>query len=247
MKAINTITASLLLALGSAIPAMAEDAPPPPFSGTAELGATIVSGNTETTNIKGKVDATHLIGDLKNQYLLDILYAEDTGERSGERYYALYQGDYPATGKQYMFGMVDGEIDKFTDYEYIVSAALGYGRRIIEQDTMTLLAEAGPGYSYKKYDDDLRPDEDDESDFIARVKVDFWWQFSESAEFGQLITSNIALGDGSTITRSETYVSAALVGSLAMKLSYSVKHDSDPGPDNKSTDTTLAATLLYKF
>ncbi|MBY6186506.1 DUF481 domain-containing protein [Marinobacter hydrocarbonoclasticus] len=246
MSSINTISAGVLLALGAAMPALADDTPPP-FSGSAELGATIVSGNTETTNIKGKVDATHVIGDLKNQYLLDILYAEDSGERSGERYYGLYQGDYPSTGKQYFFGMVDGEIDKFTDYEYVVSAALGYGRRIIEQDTMTLIAEAGPGYSYKKFDDDKRPDEDDESDFIGRVKVDFWWQFSESAEFGQLITSNIAFGEGSTITRSETYVSAALVGSLAMKLSYSVKHDTDPGPGNKSTDTTLAATLLYKF
>ncbi|GAA4878354.1 DUF481 domain-containing protein [Ferrimonas pelagia] len=216
------------------------------LEGAAELGATIVTGNTETTSIKAKIDSTHEVGEFTNQYLLEALYAEDTDTRSAERYYALAQTNYPKAGRHYFFGMGSGEIDKFSGYDYVLTVAAGYGYRFIQQTDMTLVGEIGPGYSYKKVDQDENPGADNESDVIARAKIEYWWQFSPNAEFKQLFTSDIAFG-GATISRSETSVSASLVGNLAMKLGYNVKHNSDPVDGKQSTDTELAATLLYKF
>ncbi|SHH78738.1 DUF481 domain-containing protein [Ferrimonas marina] len=218
----------------------------PPFSGGIELGAFMATGNTETTHIKGKIDTQHLIGNWQNQYLFETLYSEDGDERSAERYYGLVQGNYPGAGKHYFFGMASGEVDKFSGYDYIATGAVGYGQRIIDQDNMTLVSEIGPGYSYKKIDLNEDPDGEDESSWITRVKLEYWWQFSSTAEFRQLLASDIAF-DGANISRSETSVSAALIGNLAMKLSYNVKYNSDPVGDLKSTDTELGATLLYSF
>ncbi|GAA5194132.1 DUF481 domain-containing protein [Ferrimonas gelatinilytica] len=216
------------------------------FEGAAELGATIVSGNTETTSIKGKVDSKHTIGEWSNQYLAETLYAEDGDTRSAERYYLLGQTNYPSTGRHYFFAMASGEIDKFSGYDYVATAALGYGHRFIEQETMTLVAEAGPGYSYKAVDQDDNPGGQNENDVIIRAKAEFWWRFSENAEFKQLLTTEYAF-DGATISRSETSVSANLVGNLAMKVGYNIRHNSDPQVGKESTDTELLATLLYKF
>ncbi len=238
MKKLSTAVAvSLAVIAGPALAA---------FEGAAELGATIVSGNTETTSIKGKIDSKHRIGDWTNQYLAETLYAKDGDVRSAERYYLLGQTNYPSTGRHYFFAMASGEIDNFSGYDHILTAALGYGHRFIEQETMTLLAEVGPGYSYKAVDKDENPAGEDENDTIIRGKAEFWWRFSESAEFKQLLTTEYAF-EGATISRSETSVSANLVGNLAMKVGYNVKHNSDPVDGKKSTDTELLATLLYKF
>ncbi|QIZ77461.1 DUF481 domain-containing protein [Ferrimonas lipolytica] len=216
------------------------------YSAEAELGATMTSGNTESTSILAKYNSEHKLGDWTNHYKLEALYSEDDDERSAERYRGEVQTDYPASGKHYFFAVLNAETDKFSGYEYVVTGAAGYGNRFIEEEDMTLLFEVGPGYSYKKIDEDLVVDKDNESDVIVRAKTEFWWKFSDNAEFKQTLGSDIAF-DGATISFSESSLVANLVGELAMKLSYNIKHNSDPGGDTDSTDTILAATLLYKF
>ena len=45
------------------------------WSAAAELGGTMTTGNTETSTIKAKIDATHTIIDWKNDYYADVLYS----------------------------------------------------------------------------------------------------------------------------------------------------------------------------
>ncbi|WP_051202215.1 DUF481 domain-containing protein [Ferrimonas senticii] len=235
MKRILPITLALLPTL-----ALAEN------SAEAELGATITSGNTESTSILAKFNGKHIRGDWTNSYKLEALYSEDDNERSAEKYFAEAKTDYPATGRHYFFALVNGEIDKFSGYDYVVNGVAGYGNRLIDTEVRKLSFEIGPGYAYKKVDTDITPDGEDENDLILHVKGEYLWQFSDNAEFKQVLGSDIAF-DGATISFSETAVVANLVDSLAMKVSYNVKHNSDPVGDTKSTDTILAATLLYKF
>lgn len=44
-----------------------------------------------------------------------------------------------------MFGLVSYENDRFAGFNYRMSETLGYGYRVISQDTLTLDLEAGPG------------------------------------------------------------------------------------------------------
>ena len=55
------------------------------FAGEAELGATLTTGNTETSSFKGRLNLKHELGDWENQYLLEGLYKEDTGSVTAKR------------------------------------------------------------------------------------------------------------------------------------------------------------------
>ncbi len=229
-----------LLALGTAANTQAA------LSTSAELGATLTSGNTESTNVLAKIHTNQTMGDWQNSYKLQALYAEDSGVRSAERYFAEWQIDYPATGRHYFFGVLNGQIDKFSGYDYIANVALGAGYKLIDTPTQRFKVEGGPGYSYKKLDKAISPDGGSEANAIVRVKAEYWWQFSKNAEFKQIVGSDIGI-DGPIISYSETALTANLIGELALKLSYTLEHNSEPVSGTKSTDTVLAATVLYQF
>ncbi|TKB53022.1 DUF481 domain-containing protein [Ferrimonas aestuarii] len=216
-------------------------------SGNAELGFSNTSGNSEVTTVKGKVEYKHWINKFENRYLLEALYVEDEDEVSSERYYGEAQTNYRFNDKSYMFGFISDDIDKFSGYKYVATAAAGYGHRLYHEPKMYFDIEAGPGYSYKRVDRSQAPDNGNESAIIARVNAEYWWEFSENAEFKQTISSDISLSGYATISRSETAVIANLIGSLAMKFAIKLKHTTSPVDDKEKLDTETSMTLLYKF
>ena len=54
------------------------------FAGEAELGATLTTGNTETSSVKGRLNMLQELGNWENQYLFEGLYKEDTGDVTAE-------------------------------------------------------------------------------------------------------------------------------------------------------------------
>lgn len=225
--------------------AVAEDATAP--AGNAELGFSNTTGNSEVTTVKGKVEYKHWLSDFENRYLLEALYVEDDQQVSKERYYGEAQSNYRFSEHSYLFGFASNDIDKFSGYRYVATAAAGYGRRLYQGNKIYLDGEIGPGYSYKRVDPAQAPDAGNESSIIARANLDFWWAFSDNAEFRQKLASDISLSGNATITKAESSVTASLVGSLAMKFAFAVKHTTKPVDDKDSLDTETSMTLLYKF
>ena len=78
-----------------------------------------------------------------------------------------------------------------------------------------------------------------------RLALDYVWDINENAQFKQLLSTEI--GGDTTISRSESSVSANIAGDLAMKFSISVKNNSDVPLGTEKTDTESAVTLVYKF
>ncbi|GMA80914.1 hypothetical protein GCM10025855_04470 [Shewanella glacialipiscicola] len=102
------------------------------FAGEAELGATLTTGNTETSSFKGRLNLKHELGDWENQYLLEGLYKEDSETVTAKRYFVGAQGNYKMTDRSYLFANANYEVDPFTGYEYTVSGATGYGHRLYD-------------------------------------------------------------------------------------------------------------------
>ena len=72
----------------------------------------------------------------------------------------------------------------------------------------------------------------------------FTYGISDTSKFAQLFVAD--LGD-SLEGRSETSLTANIVGALAMKFSVIVRYNNEPLVDKKSTDTETNVTLLYGF
>lgn len=216
------------------------------FGGDAELGATLTTGNTETTSVKGRLDMKHELGNWENQYLLEALYKEDTGEVTGKRYYGLIQADYKFDEKSYTFVNGNHEIDPFTGFDSKSTVSAGYGHKFIDTGKTLFNVEVGPGYQYKRLDDEsaAAAGYDTEDSWVAHGVVNFEKQITESSKFKQMFVADY--GD-SLEGRSETSVTANIIGALAMKFAVIVRYNSEPLEDKKSTDTETNMTLLYAF
>ncbi|MDD8061322.1 MULTISPECIES: DUF481 domain-containing protein [Shewanella] len=216
------------------------------FAGEAELGATLTTGNTDTSSLKARLALKQELGNWENQYVLEGLYKEDTEEVTAKRYFLGVQGDYQINDISYLFANTNYEVDPFTGYDFTSTTSAGYGYRFIDTERMSLKAEAGPGYIYQQLDDEtaLAEGYDSDDSVVVHAVVDFQTKVGESSKFQQKFVADWGEKlDG----RSETSLTANIIGALAMKFAVIVRYNSDPLDDKKSTDTETNMTLLYSF
>ncbi|ABE54375.1 protein of unknown function DUF481 [Shewanella denitrificans OS217] len=216
------------------------------LAGEVELGATLTTGNTDTSSFKGRLALKHELGNWENQYLLEGLYKEDTETVTAKRYIVGAQGDYLIDHDSYIFSNMNYEVDPFTGYEYSFTAASGYGHKFINDDRTKLKAEIGPGFIYQKLDSTLAAIEgyDTDKSVVAHAVINFETKLGDSSKFGQKLVMDM----GEKIdARSETSLTANIVGALAMKFAVIVRYNSNPLDSKTSTDTETNMTLLYAF
>lgn len=216
------------------------------LAGEAEFGATLTTGNTDTSSAKAKLKLKHELADWENVYLLEGLYKEDEDEVTAKRYFVGFQGNYKFDEVSYMFAGANYEVDPFTGYDYKVSGATGYGHKFITSENSTLKLEVGPGYIYQRLDSEQEAEKGYSSDdsLVLHGVVNFEANISDSSKFKQEIIADY--GD-SLIARSETSITASIVGALAMKFAVVVRYNNEALEGKKSTDTETNMTLLYSF
>ncbi len=235
------------LAMLTASTALAEVTAAPEWKLSAELGFVMTAGNSQTSTTSAKFDATHEEATWRNNMHAEALGASTTDKvtdietTSAERYQLSGKSDYKFSEFNYAFGLVNYDKDRFSGYEYQSTAALGYGRRVLQADTMTLDLEAGPGVRIIKLDN--APDSDNEG--ILRGAAKYLWKLSETSSFTEDLS--VDAGEDLTVSKSVTGLTAKVNTSLAMKLTVTVKHNSDVPVTSEKTDTETALTLVYSF
>ena len=240
-------TSVIATALISA-PLMAEDK----AEGEFELGIIVTSGNTDTTSLKGKIAYKHELESWSNQYQLDALYKKDeigegdakVSQTTAQKYFLSGQGDYKLNDKHSaLFVFASYEDDKFSGFEYQSTIAAGYSDQLFKTDTSYFKYNVGPGYSFSKVD----AGEKGES-AVLRLAAEYQYKFSANAKFTQKLSTEAALESGkNTKTKSESAISANLMGSLSMKAAYTITHNSEVPAEKENTDTTTSITFVYLF
>ena len=80
-----------------------------------------------------------------------------------------------------------------------------------------------------------------------RLAEKFYWRLSETSKLVHSL--NTEAGEDNTVTRFGIALSSQIVGSLSMKLGYSLKHNSDVPEDvpedTDNTDYETSVTLAY--
>lgn len=214
--------------------------PAPPWKGEAELGFVSTSGNTENRSIKVHGNVVNEQDNWRHTAKFDALNTTTATTTTSERYALTGKSDYKFDGNGYVFGLLGYESDRFAGFNSRTSEVLGYGYRVINQDDLTLDLEVGPGARQTKLRNNTSSTE-----FMGYLAGKFLWKFSPSASLSENLTSEI--GEDTTISRSVTALTAQLAGSLAMKLSFTVRHISKVPALVKHKDTETAMTLVYGF
>lgn len=224
-----------------------------PWTGTGEIGFLMTGGNTDTESLNSKLTADYTKAKWFNKTVFEAIYSaeekedEDTGEtdkeKSAEKYMGSNKTGYNITDATYVFLLGDYTYDLFSGYYYQTVASAGIGHRLIKTERQLLELEAGPGYRYSAIREP--GDADDEEEAIARLAAMYKLKLTEKSEFQQDVT--VETGSETTITKSVSAVTAQIVGAMAMKASFTLRHDSSPPADTEKTDRQTALTLVYSF
>ncbi|MEE8306594.1 MAG: DUF481 domain-containing protein [Gammaproteobacteria bacterium] len=233
------LIAGLLLGPGLCAVAMADESDGP-WSGKAALGYLATSGNSDNANL----NAAFSLGYDRDQWhhSLDTtaIGATTANQTTAEAYSLGYKAQYDFSEFNYVFGLVDWNKDKFSGYDQQVSEAVGYGRRVINNERHVLNLELGAGARQS----DLR-DGTSQTEGVIRGGLDYAWQLSETAEFTQDFV--VEVGDENTYLESVTALRARILADIALVASYTIKQNTDVPIGSEKTDTFAVLSLEYAF
>jgi putative salt-induced outer membrane protein len=130
--------------------------------------------------------------------------------------------------------------DRFGGYATQFSQTIGYGNQLIDNNHHKLNAEIGAGARQSETQLGI-----EDQEIVGRLGLYYRWQFSDTAEFRQNLTTEV--GKINTSSESLTSISAKLIGDLALVASYTIRNNSDVPILIKKTDTYTALSVEYLF
>lgn len=220
-----------------------------PFTGDASVSFADVSGNTNSRALAADLDATWEQDQWRQRVQLTALNEQSEGEATAERYGGAAQVDRKLAGPGYVFLRGEYESDRFSGYDYRANAATGYGRRLIDDGTVTLDAEAGPGYRYSELeeDGDAEPDPGvaDGGELTARGALRAEWAINDSATLQHNLT--VETGDLATITTAELRLRTRVLKPLSLQVGYRLRNVTETPADVENTDTRFTVGIAYEF
>ncbi len=211
-----------------------------PWAGKASLGYLATTGNSENTSVNAAGEVSYEQGKWKHTADALALGSKDAVDTTAEAYQLGWKSDYSLREFDYLFGEVRWQKDKFSGYDQQLSEAIGYGRRVLNSDVHILNAEVGLGAKQA----DLR-DGTSQNETILLAGLDYTWNISETASFGQDV--RIESGSDNTYLESVSALNAKVYENLALVLSYTIKNNSDVPLGSEKTDTFTAISLEYAF
>lgn len=210
------------------------------WSGRAELGGYITTGNTNSKGGTAVLDLTREGLQWRHKFHAQADYQENAGITTREHYLASYEPNYKFDDRAYIYGAAQFESDRFLGYFDRYSASAGIGYSAVKTPRVRLDVELGPAFRRTSFTNDLI-----EGSLAARGTMAFSWRLLP----GLSVTQNAAAyveRFNSTVSGT-TALNAKLLGPLSAALSYNVQYESQPPVGSVSTDTTSRASLVYSF
>jgi putative salt-induced outer membrane protein len=211
------------------------------WSGEAQIGGNLSTGNTETEEVSAGVSVQYDGSRWHHELGAAFDYSRDNGQVSAQRLVLDYEPRYDFTKRFYGFGFAEYRNDRFSGFSYELSESLGVGYKLLIGDPVSWLVQAGP--ALRLSEEDVTGNVATEFGFLAQS--DIGWDISDGANLNNETTLLFAAGR-STLTNL-TALSMRIVGSLQGRLSFEYRNDSDPVAGTKGTDTVTRATLVYGF
>ncbi|HZD25724.1 MAG TPA: DUF481 domain-containing protein [Alphaproteobacteria bacterium] len=244
-------------AVGKRYPAMVAQLPPPPppapskgpaappeqakLEREVELGGSYATGNAETASIDlaGRLHYKSPIWEHKFEITYD--FGRRDGDTAIQRLTADYEPRYNVSERHYYFGFLEYEDDRFSGFDYTVSEGAGPGYRVFDREDLMLNVQAGPGLRHTRESATGQQ----RTEPIGRGAAEFRWKISDTTEFSNDTT--VTAGTERTLSQNMTALKMQVIERLSAKLSYEVRHNSNPPPDTTAVDTLAKVTLLYEF
>lgn len=209
------------------------------WRGKGEIGAYHATGNSSNTGITAGLALSRKGIDWEHRVVARIDYLQtDSSKRL--QVLASYRPRYNLGDAIFTYGLGQFESDEAQGFDarYSVSGGLGY--RIIEADDMKLAVESGPAWRETDFTSDTS-----ETQISGHGSLNFEWKVADNLKVSQ--DANAYLEKRNSTLAAITALEAGVSHGLVARLSYSVKHDTDPPQGAVGTDTMSRFTLVYEF
>ena len=228
---------ALLVAAASAAttPAFAD------WTGKGQAGAVISTGNSESKAGNVKLALGETTGPWTHTVGFNAVYASDSASTTSQRWELLGQTNYKFDAHNFVFGGLRYEDDRFSGFNYQGTLSAGIGHQFIDSDATKLSGQLGLGYKVAE----TRVPVDKGTALAYLGTVDFRHAFNASTTLLDKLTIE-ATSDNSFI-QNELALEVKISDKLALAVGYAVRHNTDPPPAFKKTDTLTTVNLVYQI
>lgn len=221
------------------------------WHGSFTLGASYVTGNTETRAVDAAADAKRRTEDDRWTFRGWWNYSEQTVGSTDERTLndrkagLTGQYDYFLSERMYALGTagVDTDYQANIDVRYDGGAGLGY--QFVETDTVTLQADAALTYTYREIDVD-GPGTEDEDYLGVRGAYAYGHQLKEKLRFDHLGEATQSLEDDIFYGKLDTKLRLDLTDSFFTHLQWVLEYN-DPATGEKLADNRVLLGVGWSF
>ena len=251
MKLYGSLVAGTVLAVTALAPgAAAEDG----WTGEASLSAGMTTGNTETTEAGLGVDVDRAAGAWTFGLQLSGDYGEEDGVENRNRYFLGADLDHDFNDTMFAFGRVSYEVDQFTGFDSRSFIGGGVGWHILDDEDHNWTVRGGPGLKIEEVKRLITTDSmgaaliipaRTEESFGAVAQSEYFLAFNDAVSLSN--KTGVIYSQETTQLNNTIGLTAAINGHLSARVSYDVRHDTNPPLNFEATDTATRFSLVYKF
>ncbi len=221
----------------------AQDAVSSTWNSEVELGYLTTGGNTNTAAINARAKTINERTHWRHKGTLEAMHSQDKSITTAEHYTASAKSKFKIDNRQYIFGLIKYDSERFSGYDYRASEAVGYGQRIIANDSVVLDLETGPGSRQSRPNNAVTNYEN-----VVWLNGDLSWNIDKETNLSEELGAEIAnTADSANIFSSATTFKNKLNGSLAVKLTYTLQYTSKAPTGVQKSDRKSTVTLAYSF
>jgi putative salt-induced outer membrane protein YdiY len=237
-----------------------EEAPHPVTMLAAEVGANSGYGNAVSSIVYTNVDAAYRWGwkkltvDNNVEVGRAVVDADGDGTISDEEREVGYQStseefsidlryDRYLNSRGALYGLGGWLRDPFSGYEIRVHGQAGYSRVVMDDEAQSLVAELGADVAREVYTEGVDPRR--AWHYSARVDLEWSAQITDDLVFEETMEAFVNVENPRDIrVLSEMSLTLTATDILSVKTTYQVTHDTVPVDGYRTTDQTIALTLV---
>jgi putative salt-induced outer membrane protein YdiY len=254
MTTARTLTTAAALAALAAPPAVLAQVTVKPdgqWRAAFTLGASIATGNTESTLLNAQADAVRATDADKLALAAQQTYGRSTGARTSDlgSLGARYNRD--VEDRWFWFTNAEATRNELANLSGRASVSTGLGRHLVKTDTATFDVFGGLGWSYDRYVDPVT---------VAGAVRDHYqrWEPVIGEESTHRISTTttlrqrLALYPNATDTGEfratfEAGIAVAMTDTLSLNATLNVRYNSDPGLGVRTTDSLFVTGIAYRI
>ena len=223
------------------------------WSGEGNLGAGITTGNTDTVDIGVALKVGKEFGPWKVSADGGYDFGQVDGVDNRNRWWVGSQVQRDFSDRLYGFGDVSYEEDEFSGFDSRLFLGVGAGYHVFKEKPTTWSVEVAPGYRrsiVSAETDGLLPPtilvpSFTANDFAVRGSSKFAHEFNENVNFTN--ETDVVWTDTSTQTVNTAALNAKLSEAWSARISFQVRHETDPPAGFVNTDTATRVSIVYGF